>query len=94
MSATPRLAARRALERAIDRLGALHIDEMLSLTARIARGETGDFDAGMNRAGLVRAVQSNLEAALYVTEPDWRYVRAIHRIWVAGNAWVEAWKQG
>ena len=76
---------RRALQRAIDALGAQRVLDPAyqDIAARLPPAVDRTISAS---AGLVRTIDHYLSAEVHADAPDWRRVRALHRAWVAARA--------
>jgi hypothetical protein len=79
---------REALLRALDGLpffayGARRTDVL----ERLERYDRGGAASTQEAAGIVRQIWSDLEDAVRAEEPDWRSVKALHRVWMAAITW-------
>lgn len=58
----------------------MNVMERLERLERFDRGGPG---AMLEAAGIVRQLWSDLDVAVRAEEPDWRSVKALHRVWIA-----------
>lgn len=82
------MTPRKSLERALDKLPPLLCFAIRqNALARIARADAGGPVAGLEAAGLVRQLHSDLEVAIGTADPSWPLVKALHRAWIAAGVW-------
>ena len=90
MTRSPDERLRAALQRAVEAMGeARTLDAAYrDVAARLAAEP--DFARPATRAGIARTLDHYLSAEVHEAAPDWRWVRLLHRSWVAANAYDDA----
>ena len=89
-STLTRAALERDLGRAIDGVLSHRMGVALELSERLERAKGDSGDAVMHRAGLWRSAQSYADGAFADEAPDWRLVKALHRVRVLAEKYMNA----
>lgn len=54
---------------------------------RLSRVDAGGMGAMLEAAGVLRVLHSCLEEEMRGANPDWKFVRALHRAWHVASRW-------